>query len=60
VLAGLRNIVVRYSKHRGGSTWPDTIKRDQADLVEMVEAVKVALMQQDFEQGASHSNTDGL
>jgi hypothetical protein len=56
----MRNIVVWYSNYRGGSAWPDTIKRDQADLVEVVEAVKVAFMQQDFKQGASHSNTDGL
>lgn len=49
ILAGLRNIVAKCSKLRGGSARSDAIKCDQPNLVEMVEAVKVALMQQDLE-----------
>jgi len=54
VLARLRNIVAWYSNNRGGCAWPDTIKRNQAYLVEVIKAIKMALMQQDFEQGTSH------
>ena len=38
--------------------WTDAIQRDQPYLIKMVEAVKVAFMEEDFEEGTSHGDTD--
>ena len=48
----------RLRHHR--PAWPDAVQRNETDLIEMVEAVKVALVEENFEQCAADGDADGL